>query len=437
MAYNLYMISRKFIKDLPEYVGQNVTIAGFVNTVRNQGGIKFVLIRDNTGYLQCVVLKSNTEVFELAGNLFNETVVSITGLLKEERQAPGGFEILVEDIKILSASAPELPIPVNQDKIIDDVEISKRLDFRWLDLRDPQKLNIFKVWTSLEEGFRKTYRELNFIQIYTPLFMGSGSEGGSEVFEVSYFDRKAYLAQSPQFYKQMAMASGFDRVFVSNPVFRAEPSFTTRHLTEFTGWDFEISYVDSHHDVMDIEEKLIVSGLTQVNNDLNLELEIPNVPFPRIPFLEAKKILKERGISSDKDGDMSPEEEREISKYVKEKYNTDFVFIIDYLSSERPFYSMKHEDNPKLSKTFDLLYKGIEITSGAQREHRVEILEKQIKDKGIDPETVADYLNFFRYGCPPHGGAGIGPGRIVMQILNLSSIKEATYLPRDVKRLNP
>ena len=431
------MILRKYIKDLPEFIGQNVTITGFVNTVRNQGGIKFVLVRDSTGYLQCVVLKSNTAIFELAGNLFNESVVKVTGLLKEERQAPGGYEILVEDIEILSQSEPELPIPVNQDKIIDDVEVSKRLDYRWLDLRDPEKLKIFKVWTSLEEGFRKIYRELDFIQIYTPSLMGSASEGGSEVFEVKYFDRKAYLAQSPQFHKQMAMASGFDKVFISNPVFRAEPSFTTRHLTEFTGWDFEISYVDSHHDVMDIEERLIVSGLNQVKNDLNLELEIPSQPFPRIPFLEAKKILKDRGISSDKDGDMTPEEEREICRYVKEKYNSDFVFITDYLSSERPFYSMRHEDNSKLSKTFDLLYKGIEITSGAQREHRVDILEKQIKEKGIDVESVSDYLNFFKYGCPPHGGAGIGPGRIVMQILNLSSIKEATYLPRDVKRLNP
>ena len=431
------MISRKYIKDLPEFIGQNVSVAGFVNTVRNQGGIKFVLIRDNTGYLQCVVLKSNTQVFELAGNLFNESVVKITGLLKEERQAPGGFEILVEEIEVLSEAAPELPIPVNQDKIIDDVEVSKRLDFRWLDLRDPEKLKIFKVWTSLEDGFRKAYRELGFTQIYTPIFMEQGSEGGSEVFEVKYFDRKAYLAQSPQFYKQMAMASGFDKVFVSNPVFRAEPSFTTRHLTEFTGWDFELSFVDSHHDVMEVEEKLIVSGLKQVEEDLNLGLEIPTIPFPKIPFYDAKRILKERGISSEKEGDMSPEEEREICKYVKETSNCDFVFITDYPSSERPFYSMRHSDNPKISKTFDLLYKGIEITSGAQREHRVDVLEKQIKEKGIEVETVSDYLNFFRFGCPPHGGAGIGPGRIVMQILNLSSIKEATFLPRDVKRLNP
>lgn len=431
------MISRKLISDLPNFIGQSVTVCGFVNTVRNQGGIKFILLRDHTGYLQNVVLKSNTQAFELTGNLTNESVVKITGLLKEERQAPTGYEILVEEIEVLSESEAELPIPVNQDKIENETEVSKRFDFRWLDLRDPEKLKIFKVWTSLEEGFRKVYLENGFTQIYTPTIVGASTEGGTEVFEVKYFDRKAYLAQSPQFYKQMAMASGFDKVFISNPTFRAEPSFTTRHLTEFTMWDFEMSYITSHHDVMDMEEKLLISAFKQINFDLNLGLDVPVSPFPRISFEEAKKILKSRGVTSDKEGDLTPEEEREISKYVKEEYSSDFVFITDYLYSERPFYSKKHEDNPKLSKTFDLLYKGIEITSGAQREHRSSVLESQIKEKGLNTEDFADYISFFKYGCPPHGGAGIGPGRIVMQILNLSSVKEATYLTRDVKRLTP
>jgi aspartyl-tRNA synthetase len=431
------MISRKFISELPNFIGQNVTICGFVNTVRNQGGIKFILLRDHTGYLQNVVLKSNTAAFELTGNLTNESVIKITGLLKEERQAPTGFEVLVEEIEVLSSSEAELPIPVNQDKIENETEVAKRFDYRWLDLRDPEKLKIFKVWTSLEEGFRKVYREHNFIQIYTPTLVGAATEGGTEVFEVKYFDKKAYLSQSPQFYKQMAMASGFDRVFISNPMFRAEPSFTTRHLTEFTMWDFEMSYIDSHYDIMDFEEKLLVSGLKQINDDLSLDLDLPVSPFPRIKFEEAKKILKSRGITSDKDGDMSPEEEREICKYTKETYNSDFVFITDYYYSERPFYSKKHEDNAKFSKTFDLLYKGIEITSGAQREHRADVLEAQIKEKGLNSEDFADYISFFKFGCPPHGGAGIGPGRIVMQILNLPSVKEATYLTRDVKRLTP
>jgi len=233
------------------------------------------------------------------------------------------------------------------------------------------------------------------------------------------------------------MSPGFDRVFISNPLVRAEPSFTTRHLTEFTMWDLEVSYIDSHHDIMDMEEKLNMSGIKQVNEDLNLTNDVPVSPFPRIKFEDAKKIIKSRGVSSDKEGDLSPEEEREIAKYVKEEHNSDFVFIIDYYYSERPFYSKKHEDNPRFSKTFDLLYKGIEVTSGSQREHRANVLEEQIKEKGLEVSQFADYISFFKYGSPPHGGAGIGPGRIVMQMLNLTSVKEATYLTRDVKRLTP
>jgi len=431
------MISRKYISELKDFIGQNVTICGFVNTIRNQGGIKFVLLRDNTGFIQCVVLKSNSVAFGLVEEIFNESVLKISGLLKEERQAPGGFEILVEEIEILSRSHAELPIPVNQDKIIDDIEISKRYDYRWLDLRDLEKLKIFKTWTYFEEGFKNQALKEGFIQIYTPSFMSSPSESGAEVFEVKYFDKKAYLAQSPQFYKQMAMASGFDRVIISNPVFRAEPSYTTRHMTEFTGWDFEVSYIESHEDIMDFEERFLISGFENLNTKLGLDLVVPKSPFPRITLNETKKILKEIGVESEKEGDLSPNEERKISEYVKEKFSSEFVFITDYPSSVRPFYHMRHSDNPKLTKSFDLLYKGVEITTGAQREHRYEKLKEQAIEKNMMSTEIENYLEFFKFGCPPHGGVGIGPGRIIMQILNLHSVKEATFLPRDVKRLTP
>jgi len=431
------MISRKYISELQDFIGQNVTICGFVNTIRNQGGIKFVLLRDNTGFIQCVVLKSNSVAFNLVEEIFNESVLKISGLLKEERQAPGGFEILVEEIEILSRSHAELPIPVNQDKIIDDIEISKRLDYRWLDLRDLEKLKIFKTWTYLEEGFKNQALKEGFVQIYTPSFMSSPSESGAEVFEVKYFEKKAYLAQSPQFYKQMAMASGFDRVFISNPVFRAEPSYTTRHMTEFTGWDFEVSYIESHEDIMDFEERFLISGFENLNQKLGLDLIVPKSPFPRLSLTEVKKILKEMGVESEKDGDLSPSEERKISEYVKDKFSSEFVFITDYPVSVRPFYHMRKSDNPKLTKSFDLLYKGVEITTGAQREHQYEKLKEQAIEKNMFSPEIENYLEFFKFGCPPHGGVGIGPGRIVMQILNLHSVKEATFLPRDVKRLSP
>jgi len=435
--HNQFMINKVYIKDLPSHIGEKVSVAGFVNTIRNQGGIKFLLLRDSTGFVQCIVMKSNTQAFETIADIHLESVVLISGILKEERQAPSGFEVLIEEIEVLSESAPELPIPVNQDKIIDEVEMSKRFDHRWLDLRNPDKLKFFQAWTYLEEGFRKVFLENGFIQIYTPSFMSTASESGAEVFEVKYFDKKAYLAQSPQFYKQMAMASGFDRVFISTPVFRAEPSYTTRHMTEFTGWDFEMSFIDSHHDLMDLEEKLIISGFQQLNNKLNLDLKIPTSPFPRVSMEEAKKILNSLGVPSEKAGDLSSHEEVELGKYISEKYDSDFVFIIDYPITVRPFYHMRHQDNPKLTKSADLLYKGLEITTLAQREHRISVLEKQAQEKGMDLNELKDYLDFFRYGCPPHGGGGIGPARIIKQIFNLASVKEATYLPRDVKRLNP
>jgi aspartyl-tRNA synthetase len=315
--------------------------------------------------------------------------------------------------------------------------MSIRFDWRWLDLRKEAKAKIFKTWTEMERGFRDYFEKNDFIQIYTPSFMGTASETGADVFEVKYFDRKAYLAQSPQFYKQMAMASGFEKVFVTGPVFRAEESYTTRHTTEFTGFDFEISYIQSHKDIMEAEEKLLVGVFNKLNEKLGLGLEVPTVPFPKVTMKEAKEKLAKKGVRSEKIFDVSSEEEVELAKIIKEETGHDFVFITDWPIEGRPFYHMRHEDDQTLTKSFDLLYKGLEITTGAQREHRVEILEKQAKEKGMDLEPLKDYLNFFRYGCPPHGGVGIGPGRIVMKLLDLPSIKEATYLTRDVKRLKP
>jgi aspartyl/asparaginyl-tRNA synthetase len=275
------------------------------------------------------------------------------------------------------------------------------------------------------------------MQIYTPCLMGTASETGSDVFEVKYFDRKAYLSQSPQFYKQMAMAAGFEKVFMVGPVFRAELSYTTRHTTEFTGFDFEISYIESHHDVMAEEEKMIAQAFTRLNDKLDLGLEIPSLPFPKLTIKEAKVKLAKKGIKSEKASDVTSEEEIELSKMIKEETGHDFVFVTDWPIEGRPFYHMRHEKDPKLTKSFDLLYKGLEITTGAQREHRPEVLEKQAKEKGMDLEPLTDYINFFRYGCPPHGGIGLGPARFIMKILDLPSVKEANYLTRDVKRLKP
>jgi aspartyl-tRNA synthetase len=405
-----------------------------VDTIRDHGKITFIDLRDRTGIIQCV----GKELPKVTA----ESVVEIEGLIKNRPEklinknlGTGTVEVQVEKLTILSL-ADGLPIPV---EIIEgeEVDVKKRFDNRWLDLRRLGKIDIFKLWTSLEKGFRKYFEEAGYIQIYTPSFMSAPSESGAEVFEVEYFDRKAFLAQSPQFYKQMAMAAGFERVYMIGPVFRAEPSFTTRHMTEFTGWDFELSFIDSHHDVMDEEEKMLISAFNQANKDLELCLEVPNSPFPRITMKDAKKMLGKKGIKSEKDYDVTPEEERELCKIVKKEKGHDFVFLTDYPIKARPFYHMRYEKKPELTKSFDLLYRGIEITTGAQREHRLDVLENQAKEKNMSLKQFTNYFRFFKYGCPPHGGGGIGPGRIVMKILKLPSVKEATFLPRDVRRLTP
>jgi aspartyl-tRNA synthetase len=430
-------MERTYINTLSGLEGEEVQVKGFAQAIRDQSKIVFIVVRDITGLVQCVV-KANSPMFEMAKSITTESVVSVTGVVKKEEQAPGGYEISVEALEILSLSATELPIPVVDLKGASKVHQDIRYDYRWLDLRREENAKIFKVWTALETGFRKYWAEEKFLQIYSPAFMSTASETGSEVFEVNYFDRKAYLAQSPQFYKQMAMASGFERIFTVGSIFRAEESFTTRHMTEFTGWDFEVSYIDSYTDIMDHHEKMLVAGFSKVKDAFpELAIEVPETPFPRITMQEAKKKLADAGIESKEDHDVSPEEEREIFRIIKEETGNDFVFLTDYHISKRPFYHMRHEDNPELTKSMDLLYRGIEITTMAQREHRSNILEAQAKEKGMNLNELAGYIDFFRYGCPPHGGGGIGPARIIMKILDLPNVRDATFLPRDVKRLNP
>ncbi len=428
-----YVLTNKVI----EHVGETIEVRGFVQALRAQSKIAFIVLRDIQGLVQIVVEK-DSPIFELAKGLSVESVIEVGGLVKKADQAPGGAEISGQTLSVLSAADPVLPIPVVTKKGGEETEPPIRFDYRWIDLRKPEKAKIFKVWTALERGFRKYWDDNAFIQLYPPAFMSTPSETGAEVFEVKYFDRKAYLAQSPQFYKQMGIASGFEKVFMVGPVFRAEESFTTRHLTEFTGWDFEMGFIESHHDVMDAEEGMLVEGFAEVARQFpELGVVVPVRPFPRIPIVELKKILKERGVESGEEHDLSPEEERAACEYVKEKYGHEFVFVTDYHKSKSAFYHMRHPDNPDRSRRADLLFRGIEVTTLAQREHRVDILEKQALDKGMKLEPLKDYINFFRYGCPPHGGAGIGPGRLIMKLLDLPNVREATYLPRDVKRLNP
>lgn len=438
-------MQRSHINTIKEYIGQQVRIAGFAQTIRDQGSIKFLLIRDVTGVIQVVVTKHYTDVLATVKTLTHESVVEVTGFIKEEKQAPGGFEIEAEKITVLSLADPELPIPIIVKGQQGETEQSIRLDWRWIDLRKPQGLLTFKVWTELESALREYWIKNEYIEIHSPKLISTASESGAEVFEVKYFDRKAYLAQSPQFYKQMAMAAGFEKVFEVGPVFRAEPSFTSRHATEFTGYDAEISYIESHKDIMEEEEKAIQFAIQRIKDKFGDEIKqvfgrevvVPSLPFPRIPMKEVKGILAEMSISGEKDGDLSPEEERKIGEYVKEKLGHEFVFVTEYPVSVRPFYHMRDENDDTLTKSFDLLWHGLEITTGAQREHRYDVLVKQAKEKGMRIESLQFYFNFFKYGCPPHGGFGMGPNRMIMKLLGVDNVRDAMFIYRGVKRLEP
>ncbi len=421
-----------------------VSVFAWVQTIRDQGRIIFLLLRDRSGVIQAVVSKDAAEPFVIARELSVESYLRVEGSVKAESQAPGGYEIVVRSITVLSQAKSPLPIQV-LEKGHNEAERQIRLDWRWLDLRKPEKTLIFRVWTTLEQAFRTYWIEQGYLEIHSPKLMSSASESGAEVFPVIYFDRRAYLAQSPQFYKQMAIAAGFERVFEIGPVFRAEPSFTSRHATEFTSYDVEIANIESEADVMRELETVIARALAAVHTThgraieaaYGRQLPVPKTPFPCVTMVEAKAALAEHNVAGDPTGDFSPEEERRLGEIWRGQTGHEFVFVTDYPTTARPFYHMRHADDPKLTKSFDLFWNGIEITTGAQREHRSAILEHQAIEKGIAPQSIEHYLNFFRYGCPPHGGYGLGPNRLLMKLFDLDNVRETMYLYRGIKRLTP
>ena len=436
------------VKELATLPDGPVTVSGWVDTVRDQKKVQFVVLRDETGAVQLVNPRNSDadgiviadEPATTISGLAQGTFVTASGTLKhDERVKLGGIEIKLESLTVTAEAIAETPIAA-------DSSLDKRMDWRFLDLRHPKQNLIFRVQTTFEHALREYWVANDFIEIHTPKLMASASESRAELFSLDYFETTAYLAQSPQNFKQMAQAAGFGKVFEIGDAFRADPSFTSRHATEFTSVDSEISWIDSHEDVMALHEQLLVAGFTavkekhgeQIRELFGVEVTVPTVPFPRIPLAEAKEIVASRGYEVPRaDDDMDPEGERQISAYVKEKYGHEFVFLTDYASSIRPYYHMRHDDDPSLTKSYDLIFNGTEISTGAQREHRVDVLTAQAVDKGLDPAELEDYLNFFRYGVPPHGGFGMGLARVLMLMLHEASIREVTYLFRGPTRLTP
>ncbi|MEK6928348.1 MAG: aspartate--tRNA(Asn) ligase [Nanoarchaeota archaeon] len=436
-------MKRTKIKDLKEKIGKKVLINGFIHEIRDQSKVKFLLIRDNSGIIQTVATPDKKNIFDKIGKLPRESVIAIEGLVKEEKQAPLGIEIKIEDYHVLSEADSSLPIQV-AEKNKDGASLPVRLNWRWIDLRKPKNLLIFKIWTFMEKAMREFWDKNEFIQIHTPKFMGAPSESGAELFSVDYFGKKAFLAQSPQFYKQMAMAAGFEKIFEIGPVFRANKSHTVRHDTEFTMIDMEISYIDSHEEVMQLEEQWINYFIGRIKEVYGKEIKevfgadiiVPKIPFPRITMAEAQKLIRKLGYKCQND-DFDAEGEKLLCQSMMKQFGHEFVFVTEYPISARPFYHMRFSERPEITKSFDLLWKGTEVTTGAQREHRADILKKQAIEKKINLDLIKDYLNFFKYGCPPHGGFAISPTRFLMLMLGIKNVREVTFLPRDTERLNP
>ena len=430
-------MERTYIKDItPGYR----RVQGFVENFRNKRTMAFIVVKDITGKLQITVEKEkHPEMLEMLDSLTIHSVVSFEGeVVASEYVKMGGKEMYPDTMKIESL-AEALPIK-------DDSDIDVRMDFRWIDLRRDVNHLMLEMQTTLTAAMREFLVERNFVEIHTPKLIGAASESGSDVFEVKYFDGNAYLAQSPQFYKQMAMAAGLERIFETGPVFRAEKSYTNKHATEFTGFDLEFSYIDSFEDVMKMEEELLTYALAKVKEKhgdrivelfgADYEVKVPALPFPRMKLADVYAELEARygyTVPDELKGDLTTEAERMTKQLCADKFGHEFLFITDYDAKERAFYHMRDERGVPCG--YDLIWRGVEITTGAQREHRFDVLKAQAEEKGL-ANDVKFYLEFFKYGCPPHGGFGIGIDRLTMLFLGLS-IKEAQFLFRGPNRLTP
>lgn len=429
-------MKRKLISELNGLIDEKVCVQGWVYKIRRLKFITFVIIRDRTGLVQCIVDNNKFDISEIA----IESVVSIIGKVKESNNKLNPFEVEVEGIEVISKVKDELPIEVNKENL--EVNLDTMLNNRILSLRHPKINAIFKVQNLIVNLFREFLNKEGFTEINTPKLVKEGAEGGTEVFEVKYFEEKAYLAQSPQFYKQMMVASGFERVFEVGHAYRAEEHNTNRHLNEYISMDLEMGFIEDESDIMDLEENLLkyiietlkISGKEYLEL-LQVELPAINNKIPRIKFEEAINILKENYNKNDLEGDLDPEAEKLLCKYVKENLNSDFVFLTNYPRKKRPMYTMPLGEEGMHS--FDLLFKGIEITTGGQRIHDYKMLVENMKCKGLNPNNYDNYLEIFKYGMPRHGGLAIGLERITAKLLGLENVREATLITRDRKRLIP
>ncbi len=437
-------MERTYAKDTPKMKGKNAFVQGWAHDLRNFGGLKFIILKDRTGKVQATLPKKSVskELFNSFDEISKESVLYVKGKVQKSEKAQMGVEIIPSEIEIISKADAPVPLDIS-GKIESD--LSSRLDHRFLDLRNRKSVAIFTIRGKVLKYAVEYFDSAGFININTPKLTTIGVETGAELFEVKYFDRKAYLAQSPQVYKQMFVAAGLERVYEIAPVYRAEKSRTSAHLTEFTGIDFEQGFIRDEHDVMDTVEGLFRHIFKRLNEECKEELTILErrlafpKKIPRVTMKEAKEMLaKEKGFKLGAEEDLNLETQGALAEIIKKGWKSEFVFVYRYPFAIRPFYHMKPANEPNISMSFDLLWNGVEVATGSQREHRHEVLKRQAKDAGIDLDRdMKEYAEIFKYGCPPHGGTGLGLDRMVQGLLDIENIREVILLPRDPDRIAP
>ena len=437
-------ICKKEVTEWDELTGtsllnQEVVLEGAVHSIRNMGDVAFVILRRREGLFQTVVEneKANLSIHDLKEAM----TLRVKGILHEEERAPHGREVRVQEIEILSSPAEPMPLAIDKWKL--NTSLEAKLNLRPIALRNIQERSKFKIQEALVRAFRDFLYEQGFTEIHTPKIGARGAEGGANLFKFSYFHKPAVLAQSPQFYKQM-MVGVFDRVFETGPVFRAEKHNTKRHLNEYTSLDFEMGYIEDYTDIMAMETGFLQYMVELLKKDYAKELEILKVMLPKteeiptVPFTKAKELVAEKYNRKIRNPfDLEPEEELLIGQYFKEEYDADFVFVTEYPSKKRPFYAMDDPEDKRYTKSFDLLFHGLEITTGGQRIHDYKMLSEKIAARGMTEEGMEQYLSAFKHGMPPHGGLGIGLERLTMKLIGEDNVRETTLFPRDLTRLEP
>ena len=428
-------MKRVLLKNLKEKLNEEVMVQGWVHRIRALKNVIFLIVRDRSGLVQCVADKSIN-----ISDLKNEAVIQVEGIVQPGKNSLHDYELSANSIKVLSPVAEDLPLEINKEEL--EVSLETMLNNRVLSLRNPKKNAIFKIQHIILEGFRQFLSKEGFTEIITPKIVAEGAEGGTALFKLKYFGKDAYLSQSPQFYKQMMVAAGYERVFEIGNFFRAEEHDTSRHLNQYTSMDLEMAFIEDENDIMDLEEELLRYILEKLSKEGTecfdqLKAELPKITaaIPKIEFEEALTILKNNFNKVISDNDLDPEGEKLLSQYAKEKLGTDFIFVTNYSRKKRPMYTMpKGEEG---TKSFDLIFRGMEITSGSQRIHDYNMLVESFRSKGLNPEDFSSYVDVFKYGVPPHGGLAIGLERFLALLLGINNVRETTLFPRDRSRLTP